>query len=206
LGMLWQDLQMGLPGRQMQLGVRSLEPWPSVGTMLTSSFWASSPKLATHRPHLDYRCVLFGLHSVLKFFKLTTYTSRDCIKKAIFLASLEISEHLVILGFWFCMETVWVGAQLLPFGQVPCPQVASIRTTHCHISPASPPHSLTFLTSTLSFAILLLGWDYLICMAFEVWLPQPLASLCLPTCACLVGLISTGSLIIHAGLSFFCCT
>jgi hypothetical protein len=26
LGMLWQDLQMGLPGRQMQLGVRSLEP------------------------------------------------------------------------------------------------------------------------------------------------------------------------------------
>lgn len=67
-------------------------------------FLSQSPKLAPRRPHLDCRCVLLGLQSMLKFFPISNsiHTKRQP-REAFFLACLAISEHPVI---WVSLPTI----------------------------------------------------------------------------------------------------
>lgn len=115
----WQNLQLGPPSHWAQ----ELRAMTESGDHVNIFLLSHSPKLVPCRPHLDYRCVLFGLQSVLKFFK---------ISNNIYIERLHIETHLFSLswnirasgnsGFSFLLGSSLSWGLAAPFRQIRLPQ------------------------------------------------------------------------------------
>lgn len=125
--------------------------------MLMSFFQARGPKLATCRPHLDYRCVLFGPPCVLKFFK---------ISNNIHIERLHIETHLFSLS-WNIRASGHSGFSFLHGRSLSWGSAAPLRWQDVSrlliwMPPPPPaPRALTFPASDLSpwsLVYMLISW------------------------------------------------
>ena len=123
--------------------------------MLTSFFQARGPKLTFCRPHLDYRCVLFGPHSVLTFLKIS---NNICIER------LHIETHLCSLKYQSICQFSFLLGSSAP--RLRCPlqpgQTSSVATTPCELHLAGPPSTSTVICLRSEFAISVSGYHCII--------------------------------------------